>query len=168
LSESRPTAMSDDGEGSTTENVERNPTETSQAKESASDAQQILDPAALETLLELVGGEKALVAELIDSFLEEAPPLFTQLRQSVEQGDAAALRMAAHTIKSSSNDFGATTLAELCRELEEMGKNGTLEGAAQLVAQAETEYEQVQATLKTIRDEEITDDKRTGPHPGGG
>jgi|GEM_PF-569553 len=168
LSESRPTAMSGDGEGSTTENVERNPTETSQAKESASDAQQILDPAALETLLELVGGEKALVAELIDSFLEEAPPLFTQLRQSVEQGDAAALRMAAHTIKSSSNDFGATTLAELCRELEEMGKNGTLEGAAQLVAQAETEYEQIQATLKTIRDEEITDDKRTGPHPGGG
>jgi CheY-like chemotaxis protein/HPt (histidine-containing phosphotransfer) domain-containing protein len=147
LSESRPTNMSNDVNGSATEDVEQTLTEA----ESAGDTQQILDPAALETLLELVGGEKALVAELIDSFLEEAPPLFTQLRQSVEQGDAAGLRMAAHTIKSSSNDFGATALAELCRELEEMGKNGTLEGAAELTAQAEAEYERVQAALETIQ-----------------
>jgi HPt (histidine-containing phosphotransfer) domain-containing protein len=73
------------------------------------------------------------------------------LRQALEQGDAAELRRAAHTIKSSSNDFGATTLAELCQELETMGKAGTLDGAAELVAQVEHEYEQVRAALEAVR-----------------
>jgi CheY-like chemotaxis protein len=112
---------------------------------------QVLDPTALETLLEIVGGEPALLRELIDSFLEEAPPLVGTLRQALEQGDAAELRRAAHTIKSSSNDFGATTLAELCQELETMGKAGTLDGAAELVAQVEHEYEQVRAALEAVR-----------------
>jgi len=114
---------------------------------------QVLDRAALETLLEVVGGEPALLGELIDSFLEETPPLLNNLRQALGQGDAAELRRAAHTIKSSSNDFGATTLAELCQELETMGKAGTLDRAAELVAQAEKEYEQVRVRLEAVRSE---------------
>jgi CheY-like chemotaxis protein len=112
---------------------------------------QVLDPTALETLLEIVGGEPALLGELIDSFLEEAPPLVDTLRQALEQGDAAELSRAAHTIKSSSNDFGATTLAELCQELETMGKAGTLDGAAELVTHVEDEYEQVRVALEAVR-----------------
>lgn len=107
----------------------------------------MLDSTALETLLRVVGGEPALLGELIDSFLEETPPLVANLRQALEQGGAAELRRAAHTIKSSSNDFGATTLAELCQELETMGKAGTWDGAAELVAQVEKEYEQVRGEL---------------------
>jgi HPt (histidine-containing phosphotransfer) domain-containing protein len=112
---------------------------------------QVLDPAALETLLEVVGGETALLGELIDSFLEEAPPLVANLRQALEGEDAAELRRAAHTIKSSSHDFGATNLAELCQELENMGKADTLDGAAELVAQVEGEYEQVRVALEAAR-----------------
>jgi PAS domain S-box-containing protein len=112
---------------------------------------QVLDPAGLEMLLEVVGGESALLAELVDSFLEEVPPLLANLRQALERGDAAELRRAAHTIKSSSNDFGATTLAELCQELENMGKIGTLDGADELVARVEGEYEQVRVALEAAR-----------------
>jgi HPt (histidine-containing phosphotransfer) domain-containing protein len=111
----------------------------------------VLDPTALETLLELVGGEPALLGELIDSFLEEAPTLVDTLRQGLEQEDAAELRRAAHTIKSSSNDFGATTLAKLCQKLEAMSKAGTLDGAAELVAQVEDEYEQTRVALEAAR-----------------
>ena len=53
--------------------------------------------------------------------------------------------------KSSSNDFGATTLGELCQELEDMGKVGTLDGGAELVAQAEGEYEQIKVALEAVR-----------------
>ena len=112
---------------------------------------QVLDPAALGALLEVVGGEPAYLVELIDSFLEEAPALLTSLRQALEGGDAAELRLAAHTIKSSSYDFGATTLAELCQELENMGKAGTLDGAAELVTQAEAEYGKVRVALEGVR-----------------
>jgi CheY-like chemotaxis protein/HPt (histidine-containing phosphotransfer) domain-containing protein len=111
----------------------------------------VLDQAALDMLLELVGGELALLVELIDSFLEESPPLLENLRQSLDQDDAAGLYTAAHTLKSSSRDFGATRIADWCQDLETMGKAGTLAGAAQLVAQVAAEYEQVEAELERVR-----------------
>jgi CheY-like chemotaxis protein len=110
-----------------------------------------LDPAAIETLLEVIGGERELLVELIDSFLETAPPLLLRLHQGVAQSNAAEVRAAAHTIKSSSNDFGATRLAELCQTLEDMDKAGILEGGAELAAQVEAEYAQVEAALEAER-----------------
>lgn len=111
-----------------------------------------LDPAALEKLLELVGGEQALLAELIESFLQDTPPLLTSMRRALEQGDPAQLGMAAHTLKSTSRGFGAVRLSEWCVELEAMGNAGTLDGAAELVTQLEKEYQQVSRALEMGRD----------------
>ncbi len=110
-----------------------------------------LDSAALETLLEVIGGERELLVELIDSFLETGPPLVERLRQGLAQGNAAEVRAAAHTLKSSSKDFGATRLAELCQQLEEMGKAGQLAGADELGRQVEAEYPLVHAALEAER-----------------
>jgi HPt (histidine-containing phosphotransfer) domain-containing protein len=112
----------------------------------------VLDPAALNTLLEVIGGEHDVLVELIDSFLEEAPPLLAGMRQALAQEDSIELRRTAHTIISSATDFGAVQLAELCKKLENMGKAGTLAGAAALVAQIENEYEQVKIALNQARD----------------
>lgn len=109
----------------------------------------ILDPAALENLREMIGGDDAFLQELIDTFLGEAPQLLADMRQAVENEDAPLLRLAAHTLKSNSAEFGAMTLSSLCKQLEAMGKAGTLEGAAEMVTQAEAEYEQVKAALET-------------------
>lgn len=93
----------------------------------------------------------ATLIELIDSFLETAPPLLARLNQGVITGNAADVRAAAHTIKSSSKDFGATLLAELCQELEDMGKAGALAGAAELAARVEVEYGRVAVALQGER-----------------
>ncbi len=111
----------------------------------------VLDPAALDQLRELVGDEPALLAELIDSYLEETPPLLATLRQSLDQGDATRLSTAAHTLKSSSRDFGATRIADWCQELEALGRAGTLAGVADLVTQVEAEYEGVRLALSQVR-----------------
>ncbi len=111
----------------------------------------VLDPAALDKLLEVVGGEAAVLDELIDSFCEDAPGLLARLRHSLEQQDAAGVGLAAHTLKSNATDFGAVALSSLCKRLEQMGKHGTLEGAAELLTQAETEYERVHAALQVVR-----------------
>ena len=113
--------------------------------------QGVLDPAAIETLLEVIGGERELLVELIDSFLETAPGLVARLEKGVALNNAAEVRAAAHTIKSSSNDFGATRLAELCQRLEDMGKAGALDGAAELTAEALDEYQLVVAALEAER-----------------
>ncbi|MEO6409176.1 MAG: Hpt domain-containing protein [Burkholderiaceae bacterium] len=58
------------------------------------------------------------VAELIDTFFEEAPALLAELRAAHTQADANRFRRAAHSIKSNSLTFGAATLAEQARALE--------------------------------------------------
>ena len=68
------------------------------------------------------------MTELLDTFLTDAPRLLEDMHQAVEQKDAAGLRLAAHSLKSNSTDFGATVLADLNRELEEMGKIGARPG----------------------------------------
>jgi HPt (histidine-containing phosphotransfer) domain-containing protein len=111
----------------------------------------VLDPAALAELQESVGDDPEFLIQFIDTFLGNAPQLLAGLRQALEQEDAARLRLKAHTLKSNSAEFGATTLTTLFRDLENKGQAGTLVGAAELIAQAEAEYEQAKAALEAIR-----------------
>ncbi len=115
-----------------------------------------LDRTGLDKLLELVGGNPLLLGELIDSFLQETPPLLLALHRCLEEGNAAGLRQAAHPLKSSSRDFGAIQLSELARELEDMGKAGALDGAAILVARVEDEYAWVKTALEAVQSGEYT------------
>ncbi len=86
-----------------------------------------LDPTALDTLMK-IAGDANFFADLIASFLTTSSPLLTELRQASEQKDATRLKRTAHTLKSGSADFGAMILSGLCKELEMLGKAGTLEG----------------------------------------
>lgn len=122
---------------------------------------EILDPAAMERLWDLAGGDETFLVELMDTFLEDAPQLLADIRQAVEHGDAAGLYLATHSLKSNSTDFGAIVLSGLCRELEEMGKTGTLDKAAETAAQAEVEYERVKAAMEAARRELISQDEET-------
>ena len=112
----------------------------------------VLDLEKLDELKALVGGQEFLV-ELIEAFLDDAPQLVADLQQSFESGDTAVLTLAAHSLKSNSHDFGASSLNGLCKDLEAMGKTGRLDGAAPLIAQVETEFEKVKAALERIRTE---------------
>ena len=106
-----------------------------------------------ESLEKLTGGDKEFMAEIIDTFLEDAPDLVANMRKGVDQGNAADLRLAAHSLKSNSADFGAETLRELCKQAELLGKLGELDGADSLVSRAASEYAAVATALKTLRSE---------------
>jgi HPt (histidine-containing phosphotransfer) domain-containing protein len=88
---------------------------------------------------------------LIDSFFKDAVELQASAREALEQNRAEELRLAAHSFKSNSKKFGATTLAELCQDLENQAKSGILEGAEELLRQIETEYLKVRAALEMLR-----------------
>ncbi|MEM9063348.1 MAG: ATP-binding protein [Pseudomonadota bacterium] len=105
-----------------------------------------LDDGAIDTLIELIGGSSAMFAELVESFRAEASRLFSNLEQGAA-GDAAQLRIAAHTIKASAGDFGATVLADQCARLEFKGSSGDLQGAAELAAEAVAEWQAVERKL---------------------
>jgi HPt (histidine-containing phosphotransfer) domain-containing protein len=101
----------------------------------------------------VLGGEFSYLVELIDSFLEDAPQLLAELNDFIESEDAAGVRRVAHSLKSNGADFGATTFSGLCKELEMRGKEGALDGAADLAAGIAAEYGKVEAALEAVRRE---------------
>jgi CheY-like chemotaxis protein len=110
----------------------------------------VLDPAALERMREMAAGDVAFLEEVFQTFLADAPGMLAEMRQSLAQGDAATLRRAAHSLKSNSTDFGASALADLCRELEMMAKAGALDGAAGVLASIEAEWAGARAALEAL------------------
>jgi PAS domain S-box-containing protein len=101
--------------------------------------------------LEATMGEPALAAELVDTFLREAPSLLTTLRSADWAEQAEELRRAAHTLKSNARIFGATALADLCQTLETSAKDGTLDDPAELVGRIEDEFARVERALGALR-----------------
>jgi HPt (histidine-containing phosphotransfer) domain-containing protein len=112
--------------------------------------QDVLDLSALDRLREMIGGDDAFLIELIHTFLEDAPNELARMRQALDSRDAALLRRAAHTLKSNSADFGATALRQMCKELEEMGKQGVFDGAPELILEIVAEYERVDQALRAV------------------
>jgi HPt (histidine-containing phosphotransfer) domain-containing protein len=84
--------------------------------------------------------------------LRDVPRLVNGARRGLQQGQADEVRRAAHTLKSNGATFGAMGFSELSRELEALASSGALEGAADLIARIEAEYERVRIALATVRE----------------
>lgn len=84
----------------------------------------VIDPHTFDELQANAGAD--FVAELVDTFTEEAPLLLAELNSahadgadaSSAAGAAERFRRAAHSLKSNSDTFGATRLASMARALE--------------------------------------------------
>ena len=75
-----------------------------------------IDPHTFDELQANAGAD--FVVELVDTFAEEAPVVLAEMRAAFTIGAADRFRRAAHSLKSNSSTFGATTLAEMARKLE--------------------------------------------------
>ena len=106
-----------------------------------------IDPAVFAELQATAGAD--FVRELIDTFLEEAPPMLAELSDALGAGRAEAFRRAAHSLKSNASTFGAATLAAMARDLELQGIAAATPAALGALAQ---HYDQVAADLKALRD----------------
>jgi HPt (histidine-containing phosphotransfer) domain-containing protein len=111
----------------------------------------VLDPAAFERLLEITGGDLEFVDELIDTYLADTDVQLAAMRQAATDGDAAAMMRPAHSLKSSSENVGATTLIDACRSLEADAKAGAVPDAMGRVAACEAAFEAVRAALLAER-----------------
>ena len=103
-----------------------------------------IDHATFADLQEAAGAE--FVAELVDTFLEEAPRMLAELRHAQADASAERFRRAAHSLKSNSNTFGALKLGAMARDLE---LGGMISDTAPLDG-LEAEYARVAAALKDL------------------
>ncbi len=114
-------------------------------------ADSVIDRKAFEMLKEMTGAD--FLPVLIDTYFEDSAGLLAELHSSLEAGDCLRFSRAAHSLKGNSSNFGATDLTAQSRELEFLGKSGSLEGAAPKLEALEAEYGRVKQALEGLRDE---------------
>lgn len=86
------------------------------------------------------------VVELVDTFLEEAPPMLAELRAALASGAAERFRRAAHSLKTNAQTFGAMPLAAQARTLE----LGGMPTDAAVVDALEALYARAASALKEL------------------
>jgi signal transduction histidine kinase/CheY-like chemotaxis protein/HPt (histidine-containing phosphotransfer) domain-containing protein len=87
--------------------------------------------------LSMADGDRDTLRLVVEAALEECPRDVAAIRQAVATGDAAALRLAAHTLKGSVRCFGETKVFEYALFLERMGQGGNLEQATETLGKLE-------------------------------
>jgi HPt (histidine-containing phosphotransfer) domain-containing protein len=108
----------------------------------------IIDLPTFEALKEAMGADY--INELVQAYFEETPQLLSKLQLALAKQDCDAFRQAAHSIKSTSNSFGALDFGALAKELEMMGREARLDGAPGKVKSLVAGYEAVQQALEEL------------------
>jgi len=110
-----------------------------------------LDAATLDAIRSLnQAGAPDLLQQLVAVFREEAPDMLARIEGAVQAHEAGALRDNAHRLKSSSANIGALRLADLSRDLEELGRSGLPQDSTGPMEQLREEYARVQKALEAL------------------
>jgi two-component system sensor histidine kinase/response regulator len=96
----------------------------------------------------------ALVHKVIAAYVDDTPGHLRTLRQAIAGVDPGKLRKVAHSLKSSSANVGAETLAQMCKEMETLGRTDTTVGAAVILTDMEQEFQAVRHSLSAILEKE--------------
>ncbi|WP_422450574.1 response regulator [Endozoicomonas sp. ALB091] len=104
----------------------------------------LIDQSVFNALQELMEEEFPV---LINSYLEDAPKLMADIKFSSKDADREVLVRAAHTLKSSSSNLGATQLAMIAADIEKEGKASQLAEASALIASLESTLDETLQSL---------------------
>jgi CheY-like chemotaxis protein len=75
-----------------------------------------------------VGGNHALLRDLLRLFLRECPELLDRIREGLDRGNAPQVREAAHNLKGSAANFVSGEVVLAAQALERLGASGDLSG----------------------------------------
>ena len=106
-----------------------------------------LDDAKIAGLREVGRANPKFLSDITHLFREDALVRLHDLRDAVGSRNADALARAAHALKSSSGNVGATRIYAICTAIEENARNGSVDGAEDLVYQLAAELDVAVAAL---------------------
>ncbi len=99
-------------------------------------------------------GDRQLLAELSAMFLQDYPRLLLEARDSILKNDLSGLERAAHTLKGRLAFFGVCKTRDQVLELENMARRNDLARARQLLAEVETQMEDVLPEFESLAREQ--------------
>jgi len=100
--------------------------------------------------LSRVGGDLELLREIAVLFLDECPRALLEIHQAVAGEDAVKLENAAHSLKGSVANFGASAAVEAAFRLEQMGRARQLAEAPEVLRALEQALAIVCAELNAL------------------
>jgi two-component system sensor histidine kinase/response regulator len=113
---------------------------------------EVLDLRRLQELRELAGDDSVdTYLELAEVFLEQLASGVAELRAAVESADADTVARAAHALRGAAGNLGATALASVSAQLEELGRSGEVSGTDAL-ARLDVEQVRYRETVEGLRD----------------
>jgi len=104
-------------------------------------------PVDTTALMGIVDGDKGLLTELGQLFLEDYPIQMTELRKAIDRGDVCQLERTAHSLKGALGTIAASNARTLAHELELMGHTARLDKAASILQQLTAELERLTTFL---------------------
>jgi CheY-like chemotaxis protein len=114
------------------------------------------EPIDTASALARVGGDVALLKEMVVLFLNELPTLLTNLRYAVTGADAKAIERAAHKLKGSVGNFAAHPAFEATGKLEALGRDGSLSTVGPIFADVEIEIQRLKSAMANLSGQEVS------------
>jgi two-component system sensor histidine kinase/response regulator len=107
-----------------------------------------LDRSSLDNIRSLGPNGPRMLSTVMGIYLNDSPILIDRLSETFDAHDVEGVGKAAHALKSSSAGLGATALAVLCKQVEDIARANSLECAGTLISHIRLEYEKVKEALK--------------------
>lgn len=87
---------------------------------------------------------------LLETYIDDSKVRIEEIKTALSGSDADSVRRAAHSLKGSSGNLGATNMAALCLQVEEKGREGNLDDLDAALVNIETEYLQVVEIMQSM------------------
>ena len=111
----------------------------------------IIDPQVIKNLRALNPDDNGeFLREIIAIYLEDTPLRIAELDESLAAGDVSRFARAAHSVKGSSANLGATRLRDAADKLENEARKNGLTAVGPLVAEVRSHFDGAAAELRKL------------------
>lgn len=111
----------------------------------------VIDPATIENLRALSDGDSSeFLREIGEMFISDTPQRIAELEESLATGDATRFTRAAHSIKGSAANLGASCLQAAAAQLEHQSKQGPLAEVRPQLERVKAEFGRAETELRKI------------------
>jgi len=107
------------------------------------------EPLDLRDAMERLEGDRALLDELLNLFLEDCPPKLDGLHQAVEREDMEAVHGLGHAVKGAAANLSLGPIREAAYRVECAGKEGRVADARKAIQELEAEFERLKEYLSS-------------------
>jgi HPt (histidine-containing phosphotransfer) domain-containing protein len=110
-----------------------------------------IDPQAIENLRALNPDDgDEFSREIVTIYLEDTPLRIAELEHCLAAGDVPKFTRAAHSVKGSSANLGATAVRAAAEKLEHHSNKHGLENVVEMIASLKTEFARAQTELTKL------------------